>query len=110
MRNALVHTPAGTAVHLDVQRAGELVRLEVSDRGPGLPVDDGAALFERFWRADPARGRGRAGAGLGLAIVRGIVIAHGGEVRATTLARGGACFTVDLPAHTAATDDVALPA
>jgi two-component system OmpR family sensor kinase len=97
-RNALLHTPDGSEVELVVARNGNHVWLEVNDRGPGLPVEDGAVLFERFWRAEPARGRGAGGAGLGLAIVDGIVRAHGGEVRATTRPDGGASFVVALPA------------
>jgi signal transduction histidine kinase len=55
-------------------------------------------MFERFWRAQPARGRGAAGAGLGLAIVQAIVSAHEGTVEAQTRPDGGARFTVELPA------------
>lgn len=98
MRNALVHTPEGTDVEVAVAHVGDRVRLEVRDRGPGLPVPDGVVMFERFWRADPSRARGAGGAGLGLAIVQGIVNAHGGEVRAQTRPDGGATFTVALPA------------
>jgi two-component system OmpR family sensor kinase len=101
VRNALVHTPPGAPVEVAVAHAGNRVRLEVRDRGPGLPVADGELIFERFWRADPARGRGAAGAGLGLAIVQGIVAAHGGEVRAETRRDGGATFIVALPALSA---------
>jgi two-component system, OmpR family, sensor kinase len=96
-RNALVHTPAGTAVELSVARVGDRVRLRVADHGPGLPVANGDELFDRFWRAQPARGRGPAGAGLGLAIVHAIVTAHGGTVGAQTRPEGGAAFTVELP-------------
>ena len=60
-----------------------------------------AALFERFWRAEAGRERGRAGAGLGLAIVAGIVDAHGGTVQAGNAPDGGAVFTVELPAAAA---------
>jgi two-component system, OmpR family, sensor kinase len=98
LRNALVHTPPGTPVDVAVRSAGGRVELEVRDHGPGLPVDDGEALFERFWRADPARRRGPAGAGLGLAIVAAIVHAHGGEVSAAGAEGGGARFEVVLPA------------
>jgi two-component system OmpR family sensor kinase len=97
-RNALVHTPAGTRVEIGVRRAGERVELDVRDHGPGLPTDEGDALFERFWRSDPGRGRGAGGAGLGLAIVHAIVTAHGGEVHAANAPGGGARFTVALPA------------
>ncbi|MCW3015853.1 MAG: histidine kinase [Solirubrobacterales bacterium] len=98
LRNALVHTPAGTAI--DVQVAGpggEDVVVTVRDHGRGLPDGEADALFERFWRADPGRERGRAGAGLGLAIVAGVVGAHGGQVAAANAPDGGAIFTVRLP-------------
>ena len=96
LRNALVHTPEGTPIEVSVA-AGDGVRLEVRDHGPGLPGDDPDALFERFWRAEGGRERGRAGAGLGLAIVAAIVDAHGGRVSAANADGGGAEFTVVLP-------------
>ena len=101
LRNALVHTPAGTPIEVRVAGAGGDIRLEVRDHGPGLPTEDGAALFERFWRAERGRERGRGGAGLGLAIVAGIVAAHGGRVEASNALGGGASFVVHLPAATA---------
>jgi two-component system, OmpR family, sensor kinase len=73
-------------------------RMTVRDHGPGLPTDDVAAIFERFWRAEGGRERGKAGAGLGLAIVAGVVSAHHGTVTAEDADGGGACFTVQLPA------------
>jgi len=97
LRNALVHTPAGTPVEV-VVAAGDDVRVDVRDHGPGLPGDDPAALFERFWRAEGGRERGRAGAGLGLAIVDAIVEAHGGRVSAANAEGGGAVFSVAVPA------------
>jgi two-component system OmpR family sensor kinase len=98
MRNALVHTPAGTPVELTVRRAGADAVLEVRDHGHGLPTDDTDAMFERFWRAEAGRERGRAGAGLGLSIVAAIVDAHGGRVGAANAEGGGAAFTITLPA------------
>jgi two-component system OmpR family sensor kinase len=97
MRNALVHTPPGTGIEVTVARDDGHVTLEVRDHGPGLPTDDPQELFDRFWRAEAGRERGRAGAGLGLAIVAGIVHAHGGEVHAADAPTGGARFTVRLP-------------
>jgi two-component system OmpR family sensor kinase len=102
MRNALVHTPAGTPVELTVRRTGEDALLEVRDHGHGLPTDDTDVLFERFWRAEAGRERGRAGAGLGLSIVAAIVDAHGGRVSAANAEGGGAAFTITLPAAPAA--------
>jgi two-component system OmpR family sensor kinase len=98
LRNALVHTPAGTPVEVSVGRSDGEVRLDVRDHGPGLPADDAGVLFERFWRAEGGRERGRGGAGLGLAIVAGVVAAHHGRVEAGDAPGGGARFTVRLPA------------
>lgn len=98
LRNALVHTPAGTPVEVSVGRRGSKVRVEVRDHGPGLPTDDPDELFERFWRAEGGRRQGRGGAGLGLAIVAGIMDAHGGRVHAANAPGGGASFVVELPA------------
>ena len=69
------------------------------DHGRGLPGDDPGALFERFWRAEGGRERGKGGAGLGLAIVAGIVDAHGGTVSAANAPDGGAAFQVRFPAR-----------
>jgi len=102
LRNALVHTPAGTPIEITVAREDADVRVDVRDHGPGLPTTDTAAPFERFWRAEGGRTRGRAGAGLGLAIVAEIVASHGGTVAAENAEDGGARFTVRLPAAGAA--------
>jgi two-component system, OmpR family, sensor kinase len=99
VRNALAHTPAGTPVELKVARSAGRGHLEVRDHGPGLPPGDHAALFERFWRSEGGRERGKGGAGLGLAIVAGIVEAHGGAVDAADAPGGGARFSVELPAR-----------
>jgi two-component system OmpR family sensor kinase len=98
LRNVLVHTPDGTPIDVSVRTAGRAVALEVRDHGPGLPTDRPGELFERFWRAEGGRERGKAGAGLGLAIVAGIVDAHGGSVEAANAPGGGARFVVRLPA------------
>jgi two-component system OmpR family sensor kinase len=97
MRNAIVHTPAGTPIELNVTTDDRDVAIEVRDHGPGLPADADGAIFERFWRADPGRGRGKAGAGLGLAIVASVVEAHHGQATATNAPGGGASFVVRIP-------------
>jgi two-component system OmpR family sensor kinase len=97
MRNALVHTPAGTPVEVRVGGDAQEVVVEVRDHGPGLPEGDPSRMFKRFWRAEAGRKRGKGGAGLGLAIVGEIVDAHGGRVEAGTAEDGGARFVVRLP-------------
>jgi two-component system OmpR family sensor kinase len=98
LRNALAHTPAGTAIDVSVEPGPDVVRLTVRDHGSGLPTDDPDAIFERFWRAEGGRKQGKGGAGLGLAIVAGIVDAHRGRVRARNADGGGAAFVVELSA------------
>jgi two-component system OmpR family sensor kinase len=97
MRNALVHTPAGTRVDVAVEQAPDTVTVTVRDHGPGLAPDAAEHLFDRFWRAEGGRERGRAGAGLGLAIVSDIVAAHRGRVSAHNAPDGGAVFVLELP-------------
>jgi two-component system, OmpR family, sensor kinase len=102
VRNAIEHTQEGSGrVLLHVERAGPAsVRFVVQDDGPGIPAGQREAVFERFHRTDPARGRGSGGAGLGLAIVKAIAEAHGGQVRATSSAAGGARVELELPGFT----------
>ena len=97
MRNALVHTPAGTRVEVSVRSENGEALLEVRDHGLGLPPGDPTELFERFWRSEPGRRQGPGGSGLGLAIVAAIVAAHGGSVEASNADGGGASFMVRLP-------------
>jgi two-component system OmpR family sensor kinase len=98
LSNALIHTPAGAPVEVTVGRDGSETVIEVSDHGPGLPAGAEAQVFERFWRPDGGRTHGTGGSGLGLSIVREIVRAHDGSVRAANREGGGAVFTVRLPA------------
>ena len=93
--NAVGHTPAGTPIEVSVDADGGEARLAVRDHGPGLDDEAREHVFDRFWRADPAR-TGK-GAGLGLAIVAGITAEHHGTARAENAPGGGACFTVSLP-------------
>jgi two-component system OmpR family sensor kinase len=100
LRNALVHTPAATPIEVSVSVDDQAVVLSVRDHGPGLPVASREHLFDRFWRAEGGRERGKAGAGLGLAIVHGVVEAHGGQIDAQDASGGGALFTVRIPTST----------
>ena len=96
--NAVNHTPSGTDVEIAVGRSAGRAKLEVRDHGAGVDPVKARRVFERFYRADPSRGRGNGGGnGLGQAIVAAIVSAHGGRVGVTATPGGGATFIVDLP-------------
>jgi two-component system OmpR family sensor kinase len=95
--NALTHTPDGTPVTVTLTTADSTARLTVADQGPGLPPEQVARLFERFYRADPSRTRARGGTGLGLAIVEAVVQASGGTVRCTSSVGAGTSFVITLP-------------
>jgi two-component system sensor histidine kinase BaeS len=95
--NALRHTPSGGTVALESRQEPGWVTLAVRDSGPGIDPDDLPHLFERFYRADPARDRGSGTSGLGLAIVRALAMAQGGSVGGQNIPGGGAQFWVRLP-------------
>jgi signal transduction histidine kinase len=96
--NALRYTPPGGAITLRGEPSPIGVRLIVSDTGEGIPPDDLAHIFDRFWRGDPARTRkDGTGGGLGLAIVRQLVELHGGRVSVESAPGQGTVFTIDLP-------------
>jgi signal transduction histidine kinase len=96
LANAIRHTPEGGRIEIRADRTGdEEVTLSVCDTGPGLAQEELDRIFERFYRADPAREG--TGAGLGLSIAKALVEAHGGRIRAESGPQGGACFKVVLP-------------
>ena len=98
--NAIRFAPSGGHVLLrggPSPRSPRLARVEVLDDGPGVPADDMAHVFDRFYQVDPSRDRGSGTSGLGLAITRAIVEAHGGSTGVENPAAGGARFWIDLP-------------
>jgi two-component system, OmpR family, sensor kinase len=101
VNNALTHTPAGSPVEVRVGaapldgRPGAAV--EVVDHGPGLTPEQAERVFERFYRADPARSSAGGGTGLGLSIVAALVAVHGGTVQVDSVPGRGARFRVVLP-------------
>jgi two-component system sensor histidine kinase BaeS len=97
--NAIRHTPTGGWIRVEGHRDPRgAVLITVVDSGPGIAPDDLPHVFERFYQADPARDRATGTSGLGLAIVRAVVEAHGGRVRAGNDATAGALFEIELPA------------
>jgi two-component system, OmpR family, heavy metal sensor histidine kinase CusS len=96
--NALAHCSAGDRVSLRTLRQDGKVRIEIRDTGTGIPADALPRVFDRFYRADPARSRNAGGAGLGLAIVQQIVFLHGGTVEISSEPERGTTASVVLPA------------
>ena len=95
--NALRHTPPMGRVSVWVRRTGRGVDVTVSDTGEGIRAADLPYIFERFYRGEKSRNRGTGGAGLGLAIARGIVQAHGGDIHVESETGKGTQFTFNIP-------------
>lgn len=93
--NAVKYTPEEGIVAVSIGEYDDQVWLAVSDTGAGIPAEDLPRVFERFYRADPARSEG--GAGLGLSIARQIAEAHGGEIEAKSKPGKGSTFTLRIP-------------
>jgi signal transduction histidine kinase len=103
LTNAVRHTPSDGSVAVYVERRDSEVLVRVEDTGEGLPPEAPGRMFERFWRADPARSGG--GTGLGLAIARGLVEAHGGSIWAENRPEGGASVSFTIPAEAPSVTD-----
>lgn len=95
--NAYKFTEPGGRVTVRTLAAGDEVRVQVADTGPGIPPDQLERIFERFQRAPGAATRRAGGTGLGLAIARAIVQGHGGRIWAESAPGQGATFTFTLP-------------
>ncbi len=96
VQNADAH--GGGVARVAVEQHGDAVRLSVSDAGPGVPLEDREAVFDRFSRGMSTPSRASSGGtGLGLALVRDHVLAHGGACWYEDADSGGACFVVEIP-------------
>jgi len=98
--NAIKYSERGSQVRVAVGLEADLVRIDVSDQGIGIPAGDRERIFERFYRVDRARSRLTGGTGLGLSIVRHVVANHGGEVRVSSQEGEGSTFSLLLPVLT----------
>jgi two-component system, OmpR family, sensor histidine kinase SenX3 len=114
--NAIAYSPDGTRVAIGMRRragtpeeGGDSVEISVSDQGIGIGEADLERVFERFYRADPARSRATGGTGLGLAIVKHIATNHGGSVSVWSVEGSGSTFTIRLPAASRNVPLSALP-
>jgi len=97
IENAVHYSSERTRVAVAVRRREGAVEISVTDQGMGIAEKDLERVFERFYRADPARSRATGGTGLGLAIVKHVATNHGGEVSVWSVEGSGSTFTLRLP-------------
>ncbi|MFB9905181.1 sensor histidine kinase [Allokutzneria oryzae] len=97
--NAISYSGPDSPVSISRRFADGVVEIAVTDRGIGIAAEHQQRVFERFYRADPARSRATGGTGLGLAIVKHVAANHGGEVRLWSKPGTGSTFTLRIPAH-----------
>lgn len=95
IENAVKYSPVGSLVEIAARTDTPWLVLEVSDRGPGVPEQDQARIFDKFYRIPVPEGAG--GTGLGLSICKGIVEAHDGSIRAENRDGGGLKIEIRLP-------------
>ena len=97
--NALRHTPAEGQIMVRVEEDTEkdLAKIKIIDQGPGIPKEQLQNIFERFYRIDEARNREHGGMGLGLAISKGIIEAHGGQIKVESNQPTGSIFVIEIP-------------
>ncbi|MBI3696219.1 MAG: CHASE2 domain-containing protein, partial [Acidobacteria bacterium] len=95
--NAIKYSPAGTEIHVGVERAGDAVRISVQDQGYGLEEQELKHVFQKFYRTRRAQESGEAGTGIGLALVEEIVVGHGGSIEVESRVNQGSRFTLVLP-------------
>ncbi len=97
LSNAIKYSPLGSVIKVQGKREPGEVYLSVQDEGIGIPAEEQARIFERFYRVDNAMTRRTRGAGLGLAVCQGIVEAHGGQMGVKSSPDCGSTFWITLP-------------
>ena len=95
--NAAKHGGSGGWIGISAHREGDLIKIDIADRGPGIPKAEQAEIFTPFFRGAVAHEAQVRGSGLGLGLVKEIVEAHGGTVSVCNAKGGGAIFTIGLP-------------
>jgi signal transduction histidine kinase len=105
LSNGVKFWPAGGTLKVRVSADPDGVRVDVADRGPGIPPDEAEKVFEPFYRIESDRTRGVPGTGVGLSVSRGIVEAHGGRIWVEPNPGGGALFRFTVPTSTDAEPD-----
>ncbi len=99
--NVFQYAPGDSVVTIQAEAELDYVRIAVSDEGPGVPPEDLTRIFDRFYRADKARGQHQSGSGIGLAIVSSLMQAHGGSAWAENMEPHGLKVVLALPVASA---------
>lgn len=107
--NAVKYTEPGGTIDVTIESEGPRVRVVVRDSGIGIPAEDTARIFERFYRVDRARSRALGGTGLGLSIVKHLVQAMGGEIFVQSELGEGSSFIFTLPAPVVGQAETQIP-
>jgi len=97
LSNALQYTPCGGKIKIEILSKARSVEVSVRDTGAGIGPEHLPNIFQRFYRADPARSRHPEGTGLGLAIVKSIMDLHAGDVRVESLVGSGTAVVLEFP-------------
>jgi signal transduction histidine kinase len=95
--NAIKFTPEGGAIWVTVERDDGAVEIKIKDNGIGIPTEEQAKIFRRFYRVDKSRSRETGGIGLGLSIAEQVARAHQGRIEVNSELNQGSTFTVYLP-------------
>ena len=97
IENAILYSDEGAPVGVGLRQVDGVAEIVVTDSGLGIPQEDQARIFERFYRVDPSRSRSTGGTGLGLAIVKHVASTHNGEVKLFSKPGVGSTFTLRIP-------------
>jgi two-component system sensor histidine kinase BaeS len=97
LKNSINYTDSGGHLEIAIYKKGDALLIDLSDSAPGVPEQELAKLFDRFYRVESSRNRNHGGAGLGLAICSNIIAAHSGLIKAYASALGGLSIHIELP-------------
>lgn len=95
--NAIKYTPENGSIDIHITQDKEFTYLQIQDTGEGIAQEDIPYIFDRFYRCDKSRTRQSGGAGIGLAIVKQVVLLHGGNIHVKSELTKGSCFTIQIP-------------
>ena len=95
LENAIKYSPENSLIEISSTLDGEKIRVQIADRGVGIPSEDLTRIFDKFYRVQ--RPENVSGTGLGLSISKGIIEVHHGDIFAGTRAGGGTIITIELP-------------